>query len=126
MILKIWELGLFCSILIKLGHKTDMLCRMPSSEITIVDIKKLVGSQRKVDVIDTLTQDSTTMTLGQWSKYYQSFPRQRLLNIISLEISCTKLGLMVNSPDMVNYNLSIVFVCAYTLYGQLTMYHWID
>ena len=99
--------------------------RMPSSELTVVDIKKLVGSRRKVDVIDTLTQDSITMTLGQWSKYYQKFPRQRLLNIISLEISCTKLDPMVKAPDMVHHedNSIIVVDIGCILYYAYVQFH---
>ena len=76
--------------------------RMPSAEFTVADVKKLVGARRKVDVIDTLTQDSITMSLGQWTKYYETFPRQRLLNIISLEISCTKLDHLVEAPAIVS------------------------
>ena len=75
---------------------------MPSAELTVEDIKKLVGSRRKVDVIDTLTQSSSSMTLGQWSKYYQSVPRDRILNIISLEFSCTKLDPLVQPPKLVS------------------------
>lgn len=67
----------------------------------MADIKKLVGSRRKVDVMDTLTQASSSMSLGQWSKYYQSQPRHRLLNIISLEFSCTKLDPLVQAPQVV-------------------------
>lgn len=74
---------------------------MPSGELTVAEIKKLVGSRRKVDVIDTLTQDSSSMSLGQWSKYYQSLPRKRILNIISLEFSCTKLDPLVEAPTVV-------------------------
>ena len=74
---------------------------MPSRDLTVADIKKLVGSRRKVDVMDTLTQDSSSMSLGQWSKYYETFPRRRILNIISLEFSCTKLDPMVEAPQVV-------------------------
>lgn len=75
---------------------------MPASKLTVADVKKLVGSRRKVDVMDTLTQDSISMTLGQWTKYYETFPRQRILNIISLEFSCTKLDPHVQAPKIVS------------------------
>jgi len=75
---------------------------MPPVDFAVRDVKTLVGARRKVDVIDTLTQDSITMSLGQWTKYYESFPRQRLLNIISLEISCTKLDHLVEAPSIVS------------------------
>ena len=82
-------------------HLHSSINRMPSPDLSVLDVKKLVGARRKVDVIDTLTQESTTMTLSQWSKYYQTFPRQRILNIISLEFSCTKLDPLVEAPAVV-------------------------
>lgn len=75
---------------------------MPATNFSVTDVKKLVGSRRKVDVIDTLTQQSTSMNLGQWSKYYETFPRQRILNIISLEFSCTRLDPFVQAPEVVS------------------------
>ena len=41
------------------------------------------------------------MTLSQWAKYYDSKPRHKLLNVISLEFSCTKLDPLVMPPTMV-------------------------
>ncbi len=76
---------------------------MPPADFTVADVKKFVGARRKIDVIDTLTQDSVTMSLSQWTKYYETFPRQRLLNVISLEISCTKLDHLVEAPTIVCY-----------------------
>ena len=75
---------------------------MPAAPFSVTDVKKLIGSRRKVDVIDTRTQDSTSMTLGEWSKYYQTFPRDRILNVISLEFSCTKLDPHVQAPKIVS------------------------
>ena len=81
---------------------------MPPPNLTVMDIKKFVGSRRKVDVIDALTQESTSMSLGQWTRYYETFPRQRILNIISLEISCTKLDSLIEAPELVKkYNWRI-------------------
>lgn len=74
---------------------------MPAQRLSVADVKKLVGSRRKVDVIDTLTQDSFTMSLGQWTKYYETFPRKKILNVISLEFSCTKLDPYIQAPKIV-------------------------
>lgn len=41
------------------------------------------------------------MTMQQWDKYYCTFPRKRLLNVISLEFSCTKLAPLVEAPKVV-------------------------
>ncbi len=42
-----------------------------------------------------------TMTLQQWVKYYLTIPRKRLLNVISLEFSRTKLAPFVEAPAVV-------------------------
>ena len=76
--------------------------RLPSSDFSVQDVKRLVGPRRVVDVMDTRTQEASTMTLSQWAKYYNTKPRQKLLNVISLEFSCTKLDPLVKPPSMVS------------------------
>ena len=75
--------------------------RIPQDDFTVQDVKRLVGPRRVVDVMDTRTQEASTMTLSQWAKYYDSKPRHKLLNVISLEFSCTKLDPLVMPPTMV-------------------------
>ena len=41
------------------------------------------------------------MTMHQWAKYFTSDKREKLLNVISLEISNTPLGDLVSPPDFV-------------------------
>lgn len=76
--------------------------RMPTDEFTVQDVKRLVGPRRLVDVMDTRTQEASTMTLTQWAKYYNARSRQKLLNVISLEFSRTKLDPLVEPPTMVS------------------------
>ena len=76
--------------------------RLPQDDFTVQDVKRLVGPRRVVDVMDTRTQEASTMTLSQWAKYYDTKPRQKLLNVISLEFSCTKLAPLVQPPIMVS------------------------
>ena len=80
--------------------------RIPQDDFTVQDVKRLVGPRRVVDVMDTRTQEASTMTLSQWAKYYNSKPRQKLLNVISLEFSCTKLDPLVMPPTMVSQSHS--------------------
>ena len=50
-----------------------------------------VDSMRKIEVIDVLTQEEDgTMLLHEWTDYYNSVTKERILNVISLEFSGTK------------------------------------
>lgn len=41
------------------------------------------------------------MTVREWKEYFHSLPRKRVLNILSLEVSRTKLGSLIQRPDIV-------------------------
>lgn len=75
--------------------------RVPPSSFSVLDVKQCVGARREVDVVDTASQESLTMTMQQWVRYYQTLPRKRLLNVISLEFSHTRLAKMVRPPSLV-------------------------
>ena len=64
------------------------------------------GNKRIIDVLDVNTQKGTEMTMMQWVKYYNSVPRKKILNVISLEFSHSKLDELVVSPTIV----SVMFV----------------
>lgn len=86
---------------------------MPPRDFSVADVKRLVGPKREVDVMDTHTQKAITMTMAEWVKYYQSLPRKRVLNIISLEFSCTKMADLVEPPTVVSQDSTKCIV----LYG---------
>lgn len=67
----------------------------------INDIFKPVGSKRILDVMDVNTQKNEDMTMKDWQKYYEDSNKERLLNVISLEFSHTKLENYVQSPALV-------------------------
>ena len=49
------------------------------------------GSMRELDVIDVARQDDITMRMREWTEYYESQkPRDKVLNVISLEFSRTE------------------------------------
>lgn len=54
-----------------------------------------------LDVMDVTTQQAMEMTMKEWVKYYESPERVRLLNVISLEFSHTKLDNYVEQPAVV-------------------------
>lgn len=75
--------------------------KIPSKTFTVDDVKQLVGSRRIVDVMNVETQMADTMTMKEWCTYYNTPERDRLLNVISLEFSHTKLENHVDSPKFV-------------------------
>ena len=75
--------------------------RVPPASLTVSDVKTLVGARRQVDVMDLHTQETHTMTMHHWAKYYESRPRHKILNVISLEFSRTKLDPLVQPPTLV-------------------------
>ncbi|KAJ2089912.1 JmjC domain-containing histone demethylation protein 1 [Coemansia sp. RSA 986] len=77
--------------------------KMPDSDTTVSDIAKLIGEDTSISVMDVLTQDELGgWTLGDWARYYDSSDRQRILNVISLEISSTRLGEQIQRPRVVD------------------------
>ena len=78
------------------------------------DAKKCVGSRRIIDVMDVMTQRGETMSMKDYVQYYEDkSDRERLLNVISLEFSHTKLENYVEQPKVVStsYGMSPVGVC---------------
>ncbi|KAJ8964665.1 hypothetical protein NQ317_010552, partial [Molorchus minor] len=73
----------------------------PTSNFTINDVRMCVGSRRVLDVMDVNTQKNSEMTMKEWQKYYEDTDKDKLLNVISLEFSHTKLENYVQSPTVV-------------------------
>lgn len=44
-----------------------------------------------LDVMDVNTQKNIEMTMKEWQRYYEDPSKKKLLNVISLEFSHTKL-----------------------------------
>ena len=79
---------------------------------TYSNVAKLVGPYRRIQVIDTSTQLTTTYTLDEWVNYLSTSieDRERILNVITLEFSQTPLGELVNEPQFAR---SLDFVYMY-------------
>ncbi|XP_018564095.1 jmjC domain-containing histone demethylation protein 1 isoform X1 [Anoplophora glabripennis] len=82
-------------------EKTGLGLRVPTSNFTINDVRMCVGSRRVLDVMDVNTQKNSEMTMKEWQKYYEDTEKDKLLNVISLEFSHTKLENYVQSPTVV-------------------------
>ena len=88
-------------------YLSNYLFRVPSSNFTVSDAKKCVGSRRIIDVMDVMTQKGETMSMKEYVQYYEDIDnRERLLNVISLEFSCTKLENYVEQPKVVSDKFS--------------------
>lgn len=76
--------------------------RIPADTFTVSDVKKCVGSQRNIDVIDVRTQQGFHMSMKRWQRYYDNPKRERILNVLSLEFSHSKLDHFVEQPEVVS------------------------
>lgn len=61
-----------------------------------------VGSRRLLDVMDVATQKNFEMPMKEWQKYYEDPHKEKLLNVISLEFSHTRLEQYVKRPNIVS------------------------
>lgn len=82
-------------------EKSGLGMRMPSDNFTVNDVRQCVGSRRMLDVMDVTTQRDIEMPMKDWCKYFENTNREKLLNVISLEFSHTRLEHYVESPTVV-------------------------
>ncbi|KAF8634158.1 hypothetical protein AX17_004276 [Amanita inopinata Kibby_2008] len=79
--------------------------KMPPKDFTVRNIVELVGAETPIEVIDVATQSTSPgWTLSKWAEYYMLDPtlREKILNVISLEISGTPLADMILPPRIVS------------------------
>ena len=78
--------------------------KVPTSEFSVNDVKEMVGGKKSLHVLDVKSQQTKQMTLKKFTNYYQKpvDDRKKLLNVISLEVSDTKLDDIVKRPEVVN------------------------
>ncbi|KAG8959428.1 JmjC domain-containing histone demethylation protein 1 [Tulasnella sp. 419] len=70
----------------------------------VEDVTELVGGDTPVEVIDTITQSACPgWTLSRWTEYYKTpaSERDKIRNVISLEVSGTPLGNQIAPPRLV-------------------------
>uniref|UniRef100_W5UEA2 Histone lysine demethylase PHF8 n=1 Tax=Ictalurus punctatus TaxID=7998 RepID=W5UEA2_ICTPU len=74
---------------------------LPPASFSVSDIEHYIGSDKEIDVIDVMRQADMKMKLGDFVEYYNSPNRDRVLNVISLEFSDTRLSNLVETPKIV-------------------------
>ncbi|PCH38766.1 Clavaminate synthase-like protein [Wolfiporia cocos MD-104 SS10] len=78
--------------------------KMPPRGFTVRDVAEIIGENSPLEVIDVATQSNVpNWTLGKWAEYYDLEPsaRDKVRNVISLEISGTDLADKVLPPRLV-------------------------
>ncbi|XP_071513076.1 lysine-specific demethylase 2A-like isoform X3 [Panulirus ornatus] len=81
--------------------KSQLGIVIPNSDFSINDVRLCVGSRRMLDVMDVNTQKNVEMTMKDWQRYFESKDKDKLLNVISLEFSHTKLESLIQAPTVV-------------------------
>ncbi|XP_054978143.1 histone lysine demethylase PHF8 isoform X1 [Sorex araneus] len=89
------------SVPILVLKKDGLGMTLPSPSFTVRDVEHYVGSDKEIDVIDVTRQADCKMKLGDFVKYYYSGKREKILNVISLEFSDTRLSNLVETPKIV-------------------------
>ncbi|XP_053506248.1 lysine-specific demethylase 7A isoform X1 [Ictalurus furcatus] len=74
--------------------------RLPPPSFSVRDVQHYVGGDKVIDVIDVARQADSKMKLREFVKYYYQPVRPKVLNLISLEFSDTKMAELVDVPDI--------------------------
>ncbi|KAM9651206.1 lysine-specific demethylase 7A [Trichechus inunguis] len=78
----------------------DLGLRLPPPTFSVTDVERYVGGDKVIDVIDVARQADSKMTLHNYVKYFTNPNRPKVLNVISLEFSDTKMSELVEVPDI--------------------------
>ncbi|XP_054844233.1 lysine-specific demethylase 7A isoform X1 [Eublepharis macularius] len=74
--------------------------RLPPPTFSVLDVERYVGGDKVIDVIDVARQADSKMKLHNYVKYFMNPDRPKVLNVISLEFSDTKMSELVEVPDI--------------------------
>uniref|UniRef100_A0A8C6T7C3 Lysine (K)-specific demethylase 7Ab n=1 Tax=Neogobius melanostomus TaxID=47308 RepID=A0A8C6T7C3_9GOBI len=74
--------------------------KLPPTTFSVKDVEEYVGGDKVIDVIDVARQADSKMKLSEFIKYYTKPHRPKVLNLISLEFSDTKMSKLVEVPDV--------------------------
>uniref|UniRef100_A0A1A8LRF1 Jumonji C domain containing histone demethylase 1 homolog D n=1 Tax=Nothobranchius pienaari TaxID=704102 RepID=A0A1A8LRF1_9TELE len=74
--------------------------KLPPPTFSVKDVEQYVGGGKVIDVIDVARQADSKMKLSEFIKYFTKPHRPKVLNLISLEFSDTKMSELVEVPDV--------------------------
>ncbi|KAG2195813.1 hypothetical protein INT47_010023 [Mucor saturninus] len=83
-------------------NEPELDMEMPPPDVTVHTIAELVGKDTLIDVIDVASQSEIHgWTLSRWADYFHTTDRDRIRNVISLEISGTDFAKHITRPKIV-------------------------
>jgi hypothetical protein len=84
-------------------HGQDGLDMVMPQNLTVRRVAELYGPEEKVEVIDVKSQngEGKKWNMRRWADYYESSSNKVVRNVISLEVSQSKLGRLIRRPQVV-------------------------
>ena len=84
-------------------HGQDALDMVIPQNLTVRKVSELYGPEEKVEVIDVKSQngEDRKWNMRRWVDYYESRGNKVVRNVISLEVSQSKLGRLIRRPKIV-------------------------
>jgi len=81
----------------------DKLDMVIPQGLTVRKVAELYGPEEKVEVIDVKRQEGAAKgwNMRQWADYYEAEGEKPVRNVISLEVSMSKLGRLIRRPKVV-------------------------
>ncbi|KAL2833249.1 hypothetical protein BDW59DRAFT_77390 [Aspergillus cavernicola] len=81
----------------------DQLDMVIPQGLTVRAVSELYGPEERVEVIDVKSQhgEDKRWTMQKWADYYESTGTKVVRNVISLEVSQSKLGRLIRRPKIV-------------------------
>lgn len=86
-----------------LDQGQDALGMVVPQGLTVRQVAELYGPEEKVEVIDVKSQngESKKWNMRKWADYYENPNNKVVRNVISLEVSQSKLGRLIRRPKIV-------------------------
>ena len=84
-------------------HGQDALDMVVPQGLTVRQVAELYGPEEKVEVIDVKSQngENKKWNMRRWADYYENPNNKVVRNVISLEVSQSKLGRLIRRPQIV-------------------------
>ena len=81
----------------------DKLDMVVPHQLTVRQVADLYGPEEKVEVIDVKSQEGEDKrwNMRKWVDYYEEGGEKAIRNVISLEVSASKLGRLIRRPQIV-------------------------
>jgi F-box and leucine-rich repeat protein 10/11 len=81
----------------------DRLDMVIPKALTVRRVAELLGNEEKIEVIDVKSQEGGQKgwNMRRWADYYEAKGEKTIRNVISLEVSDTKLGRLIRRPKIV-------------------------